>query len=449
MANPSELVLDKARQTSASIDQKERSLGLEHIANMSADKIVDAVGTNANAAAYAVSTRPELVGEMLQISVTGAKPAALFLLAATRYGLKNYSVDRARAVNSVVRLTGEGAVSVKESLRGVLAEIGANGFDSEIQFSELNPAQGALLANAIDRPDDCVTQLLADSADAKKLGSDAKTIAYLAEASPQLVKTLVDTIGRSQDPRITTVKTALILEMDDRVSSDIGNIRVGRNAQDGPYAHAQRMVPLISALLFQPDMLMKTLNVRDRKYGVEVDLEMILHHCLYRGWTDETRKQVADGAAMAASNLLVKSLQERDKVQRDGESARTADFMATVVNVEAQEFDEKAAKKTLELLNNIMAMIPGELAAEESSKFALKVASGTINSLGLRKEDGSQQAKWTHDAINDIMRLVYESQYPAPVNLPSDSPIVTSYENAYAEWATTPLNTYDTRLPKE
>lgn len=449
MANSSELVLNKAKETAASIDQKEKSLGLEHIANMSPDKIVEAVGANANAAAYAVSARPELVGGMLQIAITGAKPAAILLLAATRYGLKNYSVDRVRAVNSVVRLTGEGAESVKESLRAVLNEIGVLGFDGEIKFSEQSPAQGALLANAIDRPDDCVAQLLADSVDASKLASDAKVIAYLAESSPQLVQTLVDTIGQSKDPRITTVKTALLLEMDDRVAGDIGDIKRGRNAQDGPYAHAKRMVPLISALLFQPDMLMKTLNVRDRKYGQEVDLETILRHCLYRGWTDETRKQVADGAAKAATNLLVKSLRESDKIQRDGESARTADFMATVVNVEAHEFDDKAVKKTLELLNNIMAMIPGELAAEESSKFALKVATGTIKSLGLRKEDGSQQAKWTHDAINDIMRLVYEAQYPAPVNLPSDSPAVTSYENAYAEWATTPLNTYDVRLPKE
>lgn len=445
---PEDVVMGAARDRADAITEEERRAGLAGVQSMSLQRLLAAIGTDAHVASLAIRARPGEVGEMLELAMSTQRATALVLLAATRFEIVRDAGDRDAIVRSVARIDGAHAHAIKEAMLAILRDTDRPAYQrllatmdvKQVEDARRDPQSGKLLANYVDRPDECANQLIADADHADLLARDCKLVALAVENVPGAAGRLLDALARSQDPRAMTVRLEVVKSLSRAVRQDVARVERGEIAHDEPYRHAERIVPVLAEAMLEPKMAKKLLTMQSRGEAGELELRGLLHVCLFRGWSATLRSQVARSAARGAASMFEESLNQGDEVDRRGESVRTAQLMATVAAVQADELDTKFEKAALAFLKDMADFIPEAEGLETAGK--------VIKAVAIFGEPKEPDALWTRTAVDQIMRRVYERQNPVPASVKSPD-AVEHYENAYADWAATPLATYTTILSEQ
>lgn len=439
MSNP---VRDLVDSTSKQVNQNnfdQKRPGAGKLESLPISSLLEAVGHDVTVASLVVRSRPGDVGELLQIAMNEGRPAAPLILAAARYEMQNGSVGADAIGRSVMRLVGRNSDEIKASLGSVMKDLGlgaqqaANG----IEFSEKHPMQGRLIADLIDRPDAAVAELCEISNDPVKLAAATTTLEVVLEQQLGIHEPLLEAFARSTDARASRLKVSLLRQLDGIVLSDMREARAGHIQFNEPYIHAAKIVPMLTGLMLQPDVLPLLMNLHaeaaeGRK--PELDLEKLLHHVLQRGWGEASRKIVMKQIAKTSAGMFRNALLATDDADRQGGSIRTAELIASSAKIEADEFGEDYARTMAEVVKTIASFIPG-------------VASKAVNGARLIIDSFSDPYKpaWTRDVVNVIMRRVYVEIHPRAYQ-DADRDEATHYENEYTSWAALPLASYTSVL---
>ncbi|MEP6862493.1 MAG: hypothetical protein ABJE66_17860 [Deltaproteobacteria bacterium] len=440
---PVSVVTASAQKTADRITGEQKQAGLDHIQTMSLAQILDAIGTDANRASLTVRARPGDVGELLQLGMATRQATALVLLAATRCELVRGADDREVIVRSILRVGGPGSSELKESMVALLKDRDKPAYQTAlakmdvdaIEKSRRDPSSAKLMANYVDRPDDCARQLITDSDDSERLTRDIAMVTTAVENQPQAGQALLAALAKSKDARRLKVRIELVRSLARSVRGDIRAVHDGHIAFDEPYKHAERVVPVLAEAMLQPEMAKRLLTMQSRGEAGELELRGLLHTCLFKGWNQAVRDQVARTTAKNAASMFEESLEEKDEIDRSGSSIRTAELMAEVSAVQAAELDVKFEKAALAFLKQVASFIPGP------GGKAVKVLEIVVNPK-------DPEALWTRSAINQIMRRVYEREHPMPLEFKEDA-AVEHEENAYTAWSAVPLDTYTSILSEK
>jgi len=398
---PASTTLAAAERTKDEIDAAQRAAGLENIYTMSVPKLVDAIGTNLNVASIVIRARPEDVGEMLQFSTNARKATAILLVMAVRFEIGRSQENSAPIMSSIMRLDGPGAAEVKNSIK-------------------------AASADAVDSP--------------TELKEYAGRVALAIENYPKQGHALIAELANWTDAPSTHVKLAILRVVDHSVADDELAVRNGEINFNQPYIHAAPLIPALADLMSQPDVALALMNQRARVAGGRehgLDLDQSLHHVMFNGWGDRNRKDVIEKIGRGAAVLFRQSLVHADPTVRQGEAVRTAEFIATAANIEAEETGESLAKLIASTLKVIGEFLPEGVST---------AAKGTVLLLELAEVE--HQPAWTREAVNELMRRVYESIHPRPI-AEVETNTSTEYEDTYAAWAALPLDTYTSILSKK
>jgi len=437
---PVSVVKTSAQQTADRITNDQHEAGLDQIQAMSHAQVLAAIGTDAKKASMVIQARPSDVGELLQLGLATHQATAFVLLAAARYELVRGAVDRQAIVRSILRISGPGCGEIKESVVALLKDRDKPAYQqvlaemdvSAIGKSERDQGASKLLANYVDRPDDCVRQLVVDSDDPERLTRDITLITTAVENQPQPGQALLDALAKSPDSRRIKVRLELVRSLSRSVSKDISAVKRGEITDDVPYKHAAKVVPVLAEAMLQPEMAKRLMTMQSRGEAGELELRHLLHLCLFRGWDQALRNQVARITARNAATMFENSLDQGDEVDRHGSSVRTAELIAEVAATHHEELNEEFAKSALTLLKDIADFIP-------------EGAGKAVKGLAMVAEPKEAGPLWTRHAIDQIMRRVYENRFPMPADV-EQSTATEHYENAYAEWSSVPLATYTSVL---
>ena len=435
-ATPVSVTKEAAQESKRSLNREQHEVGLDNIYVMTLPQIVAAVGTNSRVASIVVRARPDDVGEMLQIAMGSQRSTAMILLITVRYELGR-SQDNASSISrSIMRLDGPRAAEIKSAVHAA-SDDASGGIGNQIGVSERDPKLGRLEANLVDRPRDVVTQLMAESDNASDLQRYVHDVAQIMQNYPTEGRALISELARWSDERATRVKLAIVRRLNIVAGDAMYDVQMGELKDGEPYRLAERSVPLLSELMLQPDVAMAMMNMKSRAAGghkASVNLDRTLHHVMFSGWGDDNRKRVVSEIAKTASVLFRESLLKPDPIDRQGESVRTAEFIATSANIAAEEAAMSRAKLLASILRGVADFLPPA---------ASQVAHAAAIVFDLVDED--RKPTWTREAINALMRRVYESIHPAPTRA-DELGSATHYENEYAVWAAVPLDTYSTIL---
>ncbi|MEO8844348.1 MAG: hypothetical protein ABI704_22380 [Kofleriaceae bacterium] len=438
-ATPASTTVAAAERTKDEIDSEQRAVGLEHVYSMSVAKLVDAVGTDLNVASVVIRARPEDVGEMLQFSTNSRKATAILLVMAVRFELGRSTENAAPIMSSIMRLDGPGAAEVKSSVKAASDDAGA-GIGTQIGRSEHDPKWGRFEANFFDRPHDVVLQILSAVDNPGELKEYASRVGQAIENYPRQGHALVAELGNWTDAPSTRVKLAIYRALDRSVADDELAVQNGEIGFNEPYIHAAPLVPALADLMSQPDVALALMNQRARVAGGRqpgLDLDQSLHRVMFKGWGDRNRKEVIEKIGRGAAVLFRRSLEHPDATVRQGEAVRTAEFIATAANIEAEETGESIVKLIASTLKVIGEFLPEGVST---------AAKGTVLLLELAEVE--HEPAWTREAVNELMRRVYETIHPRPITA-VETDTTTDYEDTYAAWAAAPLNTYTSILSKK
>jgi hypothetical protein len=436
---PASTTLAAAERTKDEIDAAQRAAGLENIYTMSVPKLVDAIGTNLNVASIVIRARPEDVGEMLQFSTNARKATAILLVMAVRFEIGRSQENSAPIMSSIMRLDGPGAAEVKSSIKAASDDAGA-GIGTQIKRSEDDPKWGRFEANLFDRPHDLVLQILSAVDSPSELKEYACRVALAIENYPKQGHALIAELANWTDAPSTRVKLAILRVVDRSVADDELAVRNGEINFNQPYIHAAPLIPALADLMSQPDVALALMNQRARVAGGRehgLDLDQSLHHVMFNGWGDRNRKDVIEKIGRGAAVLFRQSLVHADPTVRQGEAVRTAEFIATAASIEAEETGESIVKLIASTLKVIGEFLPEGVST---------AAKGTVLLLELAEVE--HQPAWTREAVNELMRRVYETIHPRPIT-GVETDTSTEYEDAYAAWAALPLDTYTSILSKK
>ena len=303
---------------------------------MSLADLLSAVHQNGDNAILVVRTRPSEVGELMQLALSSGNPivaamvprqrsAVIFWERAVRAVNVTYCFEACCASRALGRTRFAAAMhSIVDELHAKQAATdplhrsmaSVDGMDSALAFSAKNPESGKLTANFFDRPDDVVSQLLAD--DEKTLLRHIQLLGRLIHHSPTtgwfFVRALIAYRGET-----TRIKRLVACQIDDEVASEFAR-RAARGKLDdnegGPEIRAERMAPLLAELVSQPDVAAVLANLQRRDLTGRSDLREILKHVLLASYSKATRTRVRTSIARGAAAMFRDSLLTTDPVDR-------------------------------------------------------------------------------------------------------------------------------------
>lgn len=419
----------------------------QDFSSMSAGELLDAVSRNPLSAGDIVRARPVEAGQLILLAKQNKQSqAAMLLTSALRAGfLHGTPVLRDMLYRSVLRVQGPGASEVHAIIKSLVATGG--GFNppdiplvgaikiedpriSALNRAERDPAWATFTANFFDRPDAAAAQLLEEAQKhPAEFENHVACLPELLHSSPAAARAFGLAVMALRGPKATELNLRVLSAVHSVIGVDIRMMNRGINDMKagGPRARAERLVPLMAALMSQERnaaALVRLERLKKPVPGSGYSMSAMMKDALWKRWSDDVTNQVRSSFSAGGGALLAGSL-TADAGSRKARAMDAGKFIGEAACAEKVNEKRDGEGLAADALNAASDFLPSPY------KYGVKGASKALDAMS-----EAPAPTWTTASVDDLMRSVYTRVHPEAATTDFDDADADKRYGEMTQWTT-------------